>query len=163
MAKSGRILINYRRRDSAAWAQLISRELTNSLGEKSVFIDIEMMLPGEDLVHVSEREIAASAVMICVIGPHWTDSLSNSSDFVRIEIEAALAMGKPIMPFLVDGADFSVLHELPESIKDLSRYNGFLLRPDSFARDISALVDAVAEISQSGQFYDTLARPVRRA
>jgi hypothetical protein len=50
--------------------------------------------------------------LLAVIGKHWVSSadsqdrrrLDDPSDFVRIEIEAALQRNVPVIPVLVDGA-----------------------------------------------------------
>ena len=65
--------------------------------------------------------------MLAVIGPSWaaTDEVGQSrlaeeTDWVRIEIEAALAKDIPVIPVLVNGARMPKPRELPETIQDLA-------------------------------------------
>ena len=94
-----RIFINYRRDDSAGYAGRIHDTLASSFGTDSVFIDIDDIKPGIDYVSTIEEKIADCDVMLALIGKRWLDSqdasgrrrLDDPADFVRVEIERALA------------------------------------------------------------------------
>jgi hypothetical protein len=63
--------------------------------------------------------------MLTVIGNNWLDAaderggrrLDNPNDFVRIEIESALKLGKRVIPVLVHQARMPHPDELPEAIR----------------------------------------------
>jgi hypothetical protein len=62
--------------------------------------------PGRDFVRVLEEQAAECEIMLAMVGRNWltaTDSagrrrLDNPEDFVRIEIESALNLGKLVIP-----------------------------------------------------------------
>ena len=69
-------------------------------------------------------------ILIVVIGPHWIGidaagaaRMSQESDPVRAEIEAALARNLPLIPVLVDGAKMPGRAELPETFKEFAFLN----------------------------------------
>ena len=62
-------------------------------------------------------------MLLAVIGPHWLAAgqdgqrrLDDPADFVRLEIEAALARGVRVIPVLVDGAQLPRPEQLPASL-----------------------------------------------
>jgi uncharacterized membrane protein HdeD (DUF308 family) len=65
--------------------------------------------------------------MVAIIGPHWValneqgqSRLIDETDWIRIEIEAALAKDIPVIPVLVNGAPMPKPKDLPESMQDLA-------------------------------------------
>ena len=65
--------------------------------------------------------------MLAVVGPSWagTDEVGQSrlaeeTDWVRIEIEAALAKDIPVIPVLINGARMPKPQELPETMQDFA-------------------------------------------
>ena len=105
------IFVSYRRDDSQGFAGRLTDDLSDMLGSDSVFRDIEIPF-GSDFTDILHRAIAASDILLVVIGRHWAaDSdqgyesrLFEPADWVRIEIEAALAQGKQVVPVRVGGA-----------------------------------------------------------
>jgi hypothetical protein len=83
-----------------------------------------------------------------VIGPQWMSAsgpngrrLDDTGDFVRVEIESALARGIPVIPLLVGGASLPPDHELPPSLAAITFRNGIRVRPDpDFHRDMDRLI-----------------------
>ena len=66
--------------------------------------------------------------MLAIIGPKWTDirneagqkRLEDPDDFVRIELEAALARNVPVVPVPVGHAAMPGASQLPASLYDHS-------------------------------------------
>ena len=58
--------------------------------------------------------------------------LDDRDDFVRLEIEAALARNVRVIPVLVDGARMPRLEELPPSMGGLVRRQALELSPSRF-------------------------------
>ncbi len=95
----GGVFICYRREDSAGFARLIYDRLTQKLGHESVFFDVDNISPGLDFVDILSERVGQCDALIAVIGKNWASSrylddqprLEDPNDFVRIEIEAALA------------------------------------------------------------------------
>jgi len=97
----GKIFINYRRGDDAGFTGRLFDRLETHFSADRLFIDVDSIAPGLDFVKVLDEQVAQCDVLLAVIGGGWlraTDAsgarrLDNPRDFVRIEIESALARG----------------------------------------------------------------------
>ncbi len=93
-------------------------------------------------------------MLLAVIGPNWLDAkdedgnrrLDSESDFVRIEIAAALKRGIPVIPILLEGTRIPKPERLPDDVKDLPRRNGLSVHHASFHSDMDKLVRALRVI-----------------
>ena len=91
---------------------------------------------GADFRQVLTDEVAKCDVMLVVIGRQWITimdqhgkhRLENPSDFVRIEVEAALARNIPVIPIIVQSAVMPHERELPASLAKLAYSNGIAVR-----------------------------------
>ncbi len=63
-----KILVNYRRDDTAAYAGRVADRLREHFGRDNVFVDIDTIRPGEDFVDRIEQSIAACE---CHGGGYW--------------------------------------------------------------------------------------------
>jgi len=150
-AHSGGIFVSYRREETRHFAGRLSDHLAGHFGEDQVFIDVETIGPGVDFAAEISRAVAVCKVLLAVIGPYWLTvidgqgrrRLDDPDDFVRLEIEAALAENVLIIPILVDDAAMPRRKELPESLADLVRFNALVIRHDSFRHDVERLFAAV--------------------
>jgi len=145
-----RLFVSYRREDSAGFAGRLTDALEHVLGEGSVFRDVDDISPGEDFTRVIQRGLDQVAVVLVVIGPGWLDSqqggarrLEREDDFVRREIEGALAAGKPLLPVLVGDAQMPPAERLPASIRPLAQRQALALRDASWRSDFNALLEAL--------------------
>jgi len=94
-----KIFISYRRDESDAESGRIDDRLWPTYGRENVFKDVDTIPLGVDFRRVLTDAVAQCDVMLVVIGRQWlsiTDAqrrrrIDSSSDFVRIEVEAALA------------------------------------------------------------------------
>lgn len=151
-----RIFMSYRRDDSRAYAGRLYDRLVYEFGQDSVFKDVFDIQPGADFPAVIAREIAASDVVLVVIGTRWltiTDRagvrrLDDPADFVRVEVETALAQeGKLIIPVLIDGAAMPAPSDLPTSLRGLAYRNGVVIRDDpDFHADFQRLRDSLRQV-----------------
>jgi formylglycine-generating enzyme required for sulfatase activity len=147
----GSIFISYRRETDSAFAGRLYDHLEPSFGRERLFIDVDSIAPGEDFVAVLESWVAACDVLLALIGRGWlaaTDEagrrrLDNPDDFVRIEIGAALAQGKRVIPVLSDNTAMPRAEELPGEIKPLAGRNAIRLTHDRFKDDAERLVRAL--------------------
>jgi hypothetical protein len=72
-------------------------------------------------VRVIEDQVSACDVMLVVIGSKWLNvvdetgrrRLDNPQDFVRIEVETALRLGKRVIPLLVHQTEMPHADALP--------------------------------------------------
>jgi formylglycine-generating enzyme required for sulfatase activity len=154
---AGKIFINYRRGDDPGSAQALFARLEQAFQPEQLFFDVDNIEPGLDFVRVLEEQVAACDVLISVIGRNWIDArdqsgarrLDNPDDFVRIEIESALAWDKRVIPVLVGQASMPSADQLPGPMKPLARRHAVRLTHERFRADTQALITALQRALQS--------------
>ena len=124
------IFISYRRAEAGGRAAgRLYDSLAARFGAERVFMDVEMP-PGVDFVDHIEQAVAQCDVLVAVIGDGWADTvddrgrrrLDDSDDFVRLEVEAALARpGAAVIPVLIGDARLPGANALTDSLAALSR------------------------------------------
>ncbi|MEM9178095.1 MAG: pYEATS domain-containing protein [Pseudomonadota bacterium] len=138
------IFINYRRKDTAWSAGRIGDRLRDAIGGDAVFQDTITIEPGVDFVEAIGDHVEACRVLLSLIGPRWIDllqsRLAESNDFVRIEIEQALARGIRVIPIIVDDTKIPSAKDLPPHLESFSRLNAVRIEADSFEADMSHFV-----------------------
>ncbi len=125
-----KIIVSYRRSDSAAITGRIFDRLIDRYGEESVFMDIDRIPFGTDFRHHIQDALRDADLLLAVIGPTWLGKtadgrtrIQDEADPVRVEIEAALRQGLAVIPVLVDNAPMPGAADLPESIRDFAYIN----------------------------------------
>ncbi|MCI4646168.1 MAG: toll/interleukin-1 receptor domain-containing protein [Hyphomonadaceae bacterium] len=114
-----------------------------------VFFDLQSIDGGEQFETVVSHAIRKSDLLIAVISKHWLIDehgyrrLNNEDDFVRQEIEMALAHKLPIVPILVNGIPIPNAHDLPETMRPIRGFNARKLRLEDLDNDIKAIVTSV--------------------
>ena len=154
VARGAGIFVSYRRQETSHLAGRLYDRLADRFGESQVFIDVDAIEPGVDFAKEIFRAVAASKVLLVIIGPTWltmTDQrgrrrLDDPGDIVRLEVEAALARGVRVVPILVEGAVMPTPQDLPESLAGLARHNALLIRHESFRYDAGRLVAAIERV-----------------
>lgn len=129
------VFISYRRNDSSAHALAIRDRLAGQLGPNSVFLDVERIEPGDDFVSQIGEHLEDCKVCLVIIGSNWNAGtasggrlLDRPSDFVRMEVGAALAKpGVRVVPLLLDGMSMPTEAELPRELKRLTRLSAIEL------------------------------------
>jgi hypothetical protein len=149
----GSIFISYRREDSGDRVGRIYDRLSGHFSKTAVFMDVDSIPLGVDFRSHIERFVGHCNVILAVIGPKWISAvdkegnsrLHNPQDHVRLELEAALNRGIPVIPLLVGGTLMPDESYLPPSLKQLSYRNGISVRftdPD-FNYDINRLIEGI--------------------
>jgi TIR domain len=127
--------------------------------KESAFLDVDAIPLGTNFAKVLHEEVVKCGVLLAVIGPNWPDArdeegnrrLDDPTDFVRIEIAAALQRDIPVIPILLDGARIPKANQLPEALKELSSRNGLDVRHASFHDDIERLISGLQDkLGQAG-------------
>jgi len=144
-----RIFICYRREDAAGHAGWLYQTLSARLGAGRLFMDIDAIEPGADFVRVVQQAIDSCDVVIALIGPTWATvidragrrRLDDPADFVRMELETALARGVRVVPVLVGGARMPSAADLPETLRDLAHINAMELSDQRWAFDTGHFAD----------------------
>jgi len=145
---TGNIFISYRREDSAAYAGRLCDHLNTLMGADRVFMDFEDIAPGQRFAQTIDDTIARCDTALIVIGPRWAEILQKRAqdgqpDYVRREIEGALARQITIVPVLVGGASMAQLSGLPDNLAALSQYEAAELRDSTFREDCVRLASAL--------------------
>ena len=167
------LFISYRRADSQDAVNLIYDALVDSLGERSVFRDVEFMPLGRSIRDNIERIIASCEAVILVVGPSWMGGeptgrrtrIWNENDYVRAEVEAAIKLGVRIIPLLIDGATLPDRARLPESVQPVCELPHYVVGPSSDSRacfeEISRVCSAISTklSTQDGARSRTLRLP----
>lgn len=151
------IFISYRRADSESVVGRIHSELKKHFPTQDVFLDHDSIPLGKPFEEVIRERLAASKFALVLIGPKWHSvadvdtgkpRLDDPQDFVRLEVETALATpGVSVIPLWVMRATSSSpeIAALPPSIRPLFKNNGMSIRPvpDEDA-DIQKLIRSIA-------------------
>jgi hypothetical protein len=161
-AGDGRIFVSYRREDSAHVAGRLVDRLIERFGVGKVFMDVDSLEPGVDFAESIERAVEACNVLLAVIGENWADvkdeqgrrRLEDPSDFVVLEIRAALERDVRVIPVLVDDARMPRPDQLPPALERLTRRHAVRVHHESFRRDIDGLINVMGQ---------TISRPVQQA
>jgi eukaryotic-like serine/threonine-protein kinase len=149
------IFISYRRSDNPDATGRIYDRLVAEFGKAQVFKDVDSIPLGQDFRGHLNGIVGACGVVLAIIGPRWTDArstagqrrLQDPDDFVRIELEAALARDIPVVPVLVGHAPIPVASELPASLAAMAFRQSIEVRPDpDFHNDATRLVTALRRI-----------------
>ena len=145
------IFISYRRDDTEGEAGRLFDDLSRTLGENSVFMDVTGINPGVDFRKAIDDNVATCGALLAVIGRDWA-TLTNSSgtrrlddpnDFVRLEIASALKRDVAVIPVLVHEAKMPRPDQLPENLKDLAFRNSVELSHTRWASDVELLIKAL--------------------
>jgi TIR domain len=125
-----RIIISYRRADSAAISGRIFDRLASHYGDEAVFMDVDKIPFGTDFREHIREVLLAGDILLAIIGPSWlgksadgTSRIRDDADPVRVEIETALRQKTRIIPVLVDGASMPSVADLPDALRDLAYLN----------------------------------------
>jgi hypothetical protein len=147
-----KILVSYRREDSAAYAGRLADRLRQSFGAENVFVDIDTIQPGQDFVESIDASVGSCDALVAVIGKTWLSGsdasgrrrLDNPDDFVRREIATALRRGIRVIPALVGDATMPAASDLPEDLSTLVRRHAIEITDTSFHHDADRLIEAIA-------------------
>jgi hypothetical protein len=147
-----KVLISYRRADSAGIVGRIYERLVQWAGPEAIFLDVDNIPEGIDFHAHLQRELHNTDALLCIIGRHWLgpagqNRLRATDDAVRIEIETALEAGVTIVPILADGGALPPPDELPEKIRPLRSLNALAISSGiNFNHEMARLISALSRI-----------------
>jgi TIR domain len=152
------IFINYRD-DAAGWSVALDEELSRHFGRDNVFRASRSVRPSEDFHERILASVCGCAVLVALINPQWfaRDSFGKrridaATDWVRREIAAALAVGVPVVPILLDGAPNPADEDLPEELAALGRRQYIRLHHRNAQEDLRRIVDELARFIDTRSF-----------
>ena len=154
-----RIFLSYRREDASGHAGRLYDALVDRFGPDNVFMDVDTIQLGSDFAAVIESAVNRCDVVVALVGRRWLSAedadgrrrLDDPDDFVRLELESALAGGLPVIPAAVQGAAFPVADDLPASLEPLSRRQGIELRDTAWHDDINRLVRRLEQLTDDDE------------
>lgn len=116
-----KVFLNYRVSETRMIVGRIAEAIQQRFGVGKVFVDIEGIASGSRFADVIETNLHDCDVICALIGVDWGTTLRSRSeleerDWVRFEIETALAAQKPILPLLVRPAARPEKNALPQSL-----------------------------------------------
>jgi hypothetical protein len=125
------------------------------------------LLAGQRFDEELAKALAASEVLIAVIGPRWMELLkakiaSGDRDHMREEVAGALQRKVIVVPLRVGRVDqlppMPRVADLPEDIRELVLYQKHDLTFEHFGRDIAELGDAISNVRRSKPQHATASR-----
>ncbi len=149
------IFLSYRREDSRAITGRIYDRLSAHFGEPAVFRDVDSIPVGTDFRSQINKTIDRADVFIAIIGPRWLDirnaqgerRLDLVEDYVRVEIETAMAKDIPVIPLLVDNAQMPRADELPDSLAQLVFRNALPIPHEPyFHAGVDLLIEQISRL-----------------
>ncbi|MFE2018062.1 toll/interleukin-1 receptor domain-containing protein [Streptomyces sp. NPDC059499] len=154
----GGVFINYRRSPRATDAvHRLRHRLGRHFGDAQVFLDTSSMLPGSRYPNDLRARVHDCEVLLVTIPEGWLEardptgarSLDRPGDWVRHEIELALAAGKTVIPLLLDAAEPPSPELLPTSIRDLSLRQAHRLPSDDWDASVEELIASLETLVAS--------------
>jgi hypothetical protein len=145
------VFLCYRREDSLDVCGRIYDVLIDEFGENAVTRDIDVVPLGIDYRDFLGAKIQTVDVVLAIIGTHWITSstkgesrILDTHDPIRLELEAAFASQRRVVPVLVRSAGMPSSDQLPASLEKLAYVNAAQVRSDpDFRRDMARLVDRI--------------------
>lgn len=141
--------VNYRKADTGWAAARVHEELVRTFG--AGFIDHHSMPPGTRYPNALRAGVKSADALLVLIGAEWLARdadgvrlVDRDRDWVREEIEQALAHGALVVPVLVDGASLPAGADLPNSIAEMGLRQVFRLSRRSAVADLQLLMRGLA-------------------
>ena len=151
-----RLVVSYRRVDTGGDARSLAETLAERFGEDNVFFDIHGIAPGQPFDQVIAKAVEASDVFIACIGQHWltvtapdgSRRIDNPEDYVRRELEGALAADVLVIPVTFEGAQMPGPADLPDSLKPFTTRNAVDVRATRWHEDVNDFVGYLVELKR---------------
>ena len=148
------VFVSYRRADAPLVTALLTEKLTSAFGRECVFRDADDLIPGRPWAEGLTEALAASSVLVAVIGPAWMDApaqddsgsggaLDRPDDWVRREIVTAFDRNIPVVPVLLDETPRPPADRLPEDLQPLTRIEDMRIRHRDLRGDLDRLLDTL--------------------
>jgi hypothetical protein len=142
------IFLSYRRSDTGGEAGRLADSFQQRLGGALVFRDVADIPLGAEFDAELDKELAAAKIVLVLIGPAWLTELQQRQkeagiDYVRVEVAAALARKKRVIPVLLKGAALPSAQDLPKDLGSLAKHQAMTLRDESWYQDVDRLIGAI--------------------
>ena len=126
-------------------------ELVKGFGQQAIFMDVAAIDAGSDFRKAISDSVGDCDVLLALMGPDWLHAaddqgsrrLQSATDYVRLEISAALRRDIAVIPVLLRGAKMPRAEHLPEEIADLAYRNAVELTHPRWKSDVQVLIKAL--------------------
>ncbi len=164
----GAIFISYRRSDSQGESGRLFDDLVRQFGKSAIFMDVVGIDAGRDFRRAIDDSVQSCSVLLAMVGPLWLQAadeqgshrLDDETDYVRLEIAAALRRDIPVVPVLLRGAKMPRSEQLPEEIADLAYRNAVELTHARWKSDMQVLIKALRPMVSGGAAVTSSHAPV---
>ncbi len=149
------VFISYRRADGDGWAQHLYEKLRDRGFD--VFYDVQGLGSGSFAVQLLEN-VRSRAHFLVLLKPTTLDRCAEKGDWMRQEIEEAIAAKRNVVPILLGGFSFSapnVKAALTGKLGFLGKYNGHPITPP----DVDGALDRLVESFLSKSLDDVTHPP----
>ena len=136
--------MSYPEREDALFQRLL-QILREAFGEAQIAM-MAQIRRGQKTADTVMAAVNSCDVLVAVIGDRWTHQIARSESLSRLEIEAALNLGKRVLPVLLEDADLPRATQLPRSIRRLVVIQSLRLTSARFAQQSQKLVDSVRNL-----------------
>jgi hypothetical protein len=142
------IFISYRTDDTEWAAARLHRRLAHHFSSRQVFFAPSGISLAANFVKVINDRLQSCRVLLALISKHWlTDKLYNPQDYVRMEIETALARPDvKVVPVLIDIERMPSEDKLPASLAELPYLEAHKLSEPHFDIDTDLLIKRLNKI-----------------
>jgi hypothetical protein len=150
-----KLFINYRRADDKDFVQHLRTHFAYHYGRENVFMDFDSIPYFSQFEDFIKQKIAESDVIVVIIGQNWLKHLQEreargEKDYVRIEIEEALQLGKPLASIAIKGAPIPYSDNVPSTLAPLFQYNVAQVGPDTDILDkVPDIIKALNELGDN--------------
>lgn len=142
------VFLSYRRSEAESIAQTLFYCLIAQVERIRLFRDKDTLQPGMVFSEVIDRTIESCDIVVVLIGKTWLTvkdknglpRLEDETDWVRLEISAALRHKKVIVPCLINGARIPSSDQLPTELKQMASFHGIKISRDTLERDVQPLI-----------------------
>ena len=151
-----KVLVSYRREQS----RKLGSDLTALLQDRlDVHQDVYDVRPDDDRTGVIPQVVGASDAVVVIIGPRWLDAttpagercIDQRDDYVRLEIESALASGKVLVPVLPPQVEMPSPEQLPVPIRDLTKQAPHSVSEQTLTEDAERLATRIEDALKSSE------------
>lgn len=139
------VFISYRRDGGSELARLLFEHMKAK--GYSVFFDLERLRSGAFDTNLY-ASIEKSNNVVVVLPAHALDRCGDPSDWLRLEVECALRLGKNIVPVMLHGFEWP--GQLPESISMLPKFNGVEMSSVYFAASLERICSLLVGTADTG-------------
>jgi predicted RNA-binding Zn-ribbon protein involved in translation (DUF1610 family) len=156
------VFISYRRTD-ASWALNIYQWLTQR--GYDVFIDYEGIASGSFEAVIVDN-ILSRAHFVVLLSPTALDRCDRPGDWLRCEIEEAIASGRNVVPVMLPQFSFDapeVKARLTGGIAPLSAYNGLDITPGTFDERMQRLASRFLHVALTAVLHPVSTIALRAA